>query len=314
MSRASGVSTASRSRSAWGSTPASGRASHRQRPAHGLHGGRSDHASGGPHGAACGARHRAADRGGLRLSEATSRSSRWGRSGEGLVAPVDVYSSPAPEPCARGCRRRRHEAHALRGPRRRGRAPAPGPGQAARATARWSPVVGEAGVGKSRLTYEFTHSHRVQDWLILEASSVSYGCAIGLLGRSVSEYGGYVTLRPPTAPPGLSRARRPLCWLRSRSSCGGAPESISSSGPSWARSRRPAPSAEEGFGSPSRVAQARLVALARDTLAVERIRKQGFSTRSGADASAGAPGGRRNHGKQLWTLLVFELWAERFGL
>jgi len=28
-------------------------------------------------------------------------------------------------------------------------------------------IVGEAGVGKSRLTYEFTHSHRVQDWLIL---------------------------------------------------------------------------------------------------------------------------------------------------
>ena len=38
-------------------------------------------------------------------------------------------------------------------------------------------IVGEAGVGKSRLTYEFTHSHRVQDWLILEASSVSYGKA-----------------------------------------------------------------------------------------------------------------------------------------
>src|SRR5262245_21438530 len=38
-------------------------------------------------------------------------------------------------------------------------------------------VVGEAGVGKSRLTYEFTHSHRVQDRLILEASSVSYGKA-----------------------------------------------------------------------------------------------------------------------------------------
>jgi hypothetical protein len=42
-------------------------------------------------------------------------------------------------------------------------------------------VVGEAGVGKSRLTYEFTHSHRVQDWLILEASSVSYGKATSYL-------------------------------------------------------------------------------------------------------------------------------------
>jgi class 3 adenylate cyclase/tetratricopeptide (TPR) repeat protein len=38
-------------------------------------------------------------------------------------------------------------------------------------------MVGEAGVGKSRLVYEFTHSHRVQGWLILEALSVSYGKA-----------------------------------------------------------------------------------------------------------------------------------------
>jgi class 3 adenylate cyclase/tetratricopeptide (TPR) repeat protein len=38
-------------------------------------------------------------------------------------------------------------------------------------------VVGEPGVGKSRLYYEFIHSHRVQDWLVLEAGSVSYGKA-----------------------------------------------------------------------------------------------------------------------------------------
>src|SRR5262249_42986729 len=42
-------------------------------------------------------------------------------------------------------------------------------------------IVGEAGVGKSRLTYEFTHSHLVQDWQILEASSVSYGKATSYL-------------------------------------------------------------------------------------------------------------------------------------
>ena len=42
-------------------------------------------------------------------------------------------------------------------------------------------IVGEAGVGKSRLTYEFTHSRRVQDWLIVEASSVSYGKATSYL-------------------------------------------------------------------------------------------------------------------------------------
>src|SRR2546427_320035 len=42
-------------------------------------------------------------------------------------------------------------------------------------------LVGNPGVGKSRLVYEFTHSHRVQDWLILEASSVSYGKATSYL-------------------------------------------------------------------------------------------------------------------------------------
>jgi class 3 adenylate cyclase/tetratricopeptide (TPR) repeat protein len=42
-------------------------------------------------------------------------------------------------------------------------------------------VVGEAGVGKSRLVYEFTHSHRLQGWLVLEAASVSYGKATSYL-------------------------------------------------------------------------------------------------------------------------------------
>ena len=42
-------------------------------------------------------------------------------------------------------------------------------------------VVGEAGVGKSRLLYEFTHSHRLQGWLALEAASVSYGKATSYL-------------------------------------------------------------------------------------------------------------------------------------
>jgi class 3 adenylate cyclase/tetratricopeptide (TPR) repeat protein len=53
--------------------------------------------------------------------------------------------------------------------------------QAAAGHGQVAAVVGEAGVGKSRLTYEFTHSHRVQNWLILEASSVSYGKATSYL-------------------------------------------------------------------------------------------------------------------------------------
>jgi class 3 adenylate cyclase len=38
-------------------------------------------------------------------------------------------------------------------------------------------VVGEAGVGKSRLVYECIHTHRLQGWRVLEAASLSYGKA-----------------------------------------------------------------------------------------------------------------------------------------
>ncbi len=38
-------------------------------------------------------------------------------------------------------------------------------------------VVGEAGVGKSRLVWEFTRSHHTHGWLVLESGSVSYGRA-----------------------------------------------------------------------------------------------------------------------------------------
>jgi tetratricopeptide (TPR) repeat protein len=38
-------------------------------------------------------------------------------------------------------------------------------------------IVGEPGVGKSRLVWEVTHSHRTHGWLILQAGSVSYGKA-----------------------------------------------------------------------------------------------------------------------------------------
>ncbi|MBI2158846.1 MAG: AAA family ATPase [Candidatus Rokubacteria bacterium] len=38
-------------------------------------------------------------------------------------------------------------------------------------------VVGEAGVGKSRLFWEFTRSYRIRGWLVVESPSVSYGGA-----------------------------------------------------------------------------------------------------------------------------------------
>src|SRR5262245_55522658 len=38
-------------------------------------------------------------------------------------------------------------------------------------------MVAEAGVGKSRLVYEFVHAHDTQGWSVLESASVSYGKA-----------------------------------------------------------------------------------------------------------------------------------------
>src|SRR2546425_3106884 len=42
-------------------------------------------------------------------------------------------------------------------------------------------LLGEPGVGKSRLVYEFIHSHHTRGWLRLESSSVSYGKATAYL-------------------------------------------------------------------------------------------------------------------------------------
>jgi class 3 adenylate cyclase/tetratricopeptide (TPR) repeat protein len=42
-------------------------------------------------------------------------------------------------------------------------------------------LVGEPGVGKSRLVWEFSHSHRADGWLVLAAGSVSYGKATSYL-------------------------------------------------------------------------------------------------------------------------------------
>ena len=54
-------------------------------------------------------------------------------------------------------------------------------GHAAQGRGQVAAVMGEPGVGKSRLTFELTHSHRVNGWLVLEACSVSYGKATSYL-------------------------------------------------------------------------------------------------------------------------------------
>jgi class 3 adenylate cyclase len=101
---------------------------------------------------------------------------------KGLAEPVEVY-----EVTGAGPARTRLEATARRGLtrfvgrdgelehlRRAQQLAANGHGQI-------TAIVGEAGVGKSRLVYEFTHSHRLQGWVVLESASVSYGKATSYL-------------------------------------------------------------------------------------------------------------------------------------
>jgi predicted ATPase len=42
-------------------------------------------------------------------------------------------------------------------------------------------VIGEPGIGKSRLYHEFLHAPHRDGWLVLEADAVSYGKAIAYL-------------------------------------------------------------------------------------------------------------------------------------
>ena len=93
------------------------------------------------------------------------------RPGQGPAEPVEVYELVGAGRRARGSRRPPPRADAVRRPRRRARAAPPG-ARAARGTGHGQVValVGEPGVGKSRLVWEFTHSHRTEGWLVLEAA------------------------------------------------------------------------------------------------------------------------------------------------
>jgi len=97
---------------------------------------------------------------------------------KGLTEPIPVY-----EVIGAGAARTRLQASAARGLTRFvGRdAEVEQLRQALEQTARGRgqiiAVMGEPGVGKSRLFYEFIHSHRTQGWLVLESEAVSYGKA-----------------------------------------------------------------------------------------------------------------------------------------
>ncbi len=94
----------------------------------------------------------------------------------GLPEPIEVYEIVAPG----GARSRLHAA-AARGLTRfvgRGREVEQlrqALEQAQAGAGQVAAVVGEPGVGKSRLYWEFARSHRVQGWRVLECGAVSYG-------------------------------------------------------------------------------------------------------------------------------------------
>jgi tetratricopeptide (TPR) repeat protein len=101
---------------------------------------------------------------------------------KGLDVPVEVYEilrastvrSRFQAAAARGLTRfvgRESELEQLRHALERARA---GHGQVVA-------VVGEPGIGKSRLYWEFSHLHRARGWLVLESGSVSYGRATSYL-------------------------------------------------------------------------------------------------------------------------------------
>ena len=97
---------------------------------------------------------------------------------KGLAEPVDVY-----EATAAGTVRTRLQRSAARGLTRFvGRdleldQLRQGLEQAGQGRGQIVAVVGEPGVGKSRLFYEFVTSHRTRGWLVLQGGSVSYGRA-----------------------------------------------------------------------------------------------------------------------------------------
>src|SRR6266403_4256478 len=102
---------------------------------------------------------------------------------KGLAEPVDVYELTGPEPS----RTRLQAAAARRGLTRFvGRDAELEQLRCAQAEAgdghgRVVAVVGEAGVGKSRLLYEFNRSQRRQNWLIIDSAAMSYGKATSYL-------------------------------------------------------------------------------------------------------------------------------------
>ena len=148
----------------------------RQRSAHGLHRGRPDHAPGGAAWSRWPGRARSlVTRRPCGSSRATSACGRWARSrSRDSTSPWRCSSSSAPAPV-----RTRLPASRPRAASRDSSGATPSWSSSRRALDRAPPglgqvvaLVGEPGVGKSRLVLEFARSHRTDGWLVLESSAV----------------------------------------------------------------------------------------------------------------------------------------------
>ena len=145
---------------------------HRLRPAHGLLRSRTDDASGGAHGAAGRGRDDPAHpRTRWRWRRDSCRWRRWPRAGERAGDPRRDLRTDGREPaCDRACtRRRRAASRASSAATPRWRILRQALALGAQGQGQVVAIVGEPGVGKSRLVWEFTHSHRTQGWLVLES-------------------------------------------------------------------------------------------------------------------------------------------------
>ena len=97
---------------------------------------------------------------------------------KGLAGPVEIY-----EVTGVGAARTRLQVaagtwfDAIRRPRHRAGATSPRAAACRQGRGQVVAIVGEAGVGKSRLVREFIHSQDTANWLVLESNSVSYGHA-----------------------------------------------------------------------------------------------------------------------------------------
>ena len=129
---------------------------------------------------------------------------------KGLADPVEVYelTGAGPRRSRLSGRRPRAGSPASSGgtrswssSARRSDAPRRGHGQVVA-------IVGEPGVGKSRLVWEFTHSHRTHGWLVLQAGSVSYGKATPYL-PVIDLLKGYFADRGPRRARARSARRSP---------------------------------------------------------------------------------------------------------